>query len=203
MCSGVTDMNASQENRKNLDRGNIVPYLGTRSIVLVGLMGCGKSSVGRRLAARMKLPFVDADEEIERAAGKTIPEIFADYGEVHFRDREWRIIDRLLARGPQVLATGGGAFMRSETRQAIAERGLSVWLRAELNVLMERVVRREDRPLLNTGSPRETMRTLMLERYPIYSLADITVESHNGSHDDVVKAIMKELDRYLSAECQA
>ena len=120
---------------------------------MIGLMGCGKSSVGRRLANTIKLPFTDADEEIERAAGKSIPDIFADYGEAHFRDRESRIIARLLGAGPQILATGGGAYMRPETREMIAQSGITVWLRAELPVLMNRVLRRDNRPLLKTADP--------------------------------------------------
>ena len=167
-------------------------------------MGCGKSSVGRRLAARIDIPFVDADEEIERAAGKTISEIFADYGEAHFRDRECKIIGRLLEEnGPQVLATGGGAFMRLETRQAIARHGISVWLKAELSVLMGRVSRREGRPLLNTNDPLVTMQKLMAERYPVYKRADLIVESRNGSHDEVVHAIMSKMTHYLEIEGQS
>ena len=207
MYNGGANMIVSQadNNSKGFRDNNctdIVSRLGARSIVFVGLMGCGKSSVGRSLATRIGLPFVDADEEIECAAGKTIAEIFADYGEAHFRDREWRVIDRLLDRGPQILATGGGAFMRSETRKAIAERGLSIWLKAELNVLMERVSRRDNRPLLNTGNPRETMRALMTQRYPVYGLADITVQSRHGSHDDVVADIVNALTNYLKNECR-
>jgi shikimate kinase len=172
--------------------------IGRRSIVMVGLMGCGKSSVGRRLAIRLGLPFVDADDEIEKAAGKSIPDIFADYGEAHFRDRECRVILRLLDSGPQVLATGGGAFMRGETRDAIARFGISIWLKAELPVLMARVMRREDRPLLKTADPTETMRKLMEERYPIYEKADIAVQSRDASHDEVVRDIIEALGQHLA-----
>ncbi len=178
---------------------DLLKRLGRRSIVLVGLMGCGKSSVGRRLAQRLGLAFVDADDEIEKAAGKSISDIFADYGEVHFRDRESRVICRLLGGGPQVLATGGGAFMRAETREAIAETGISLWLRAELPVLMARVMRREDRPLLKTADPQATMRQLMDERYPVYAKADITVDSRDASHDVVVREAIRALRRHLSA----
>ncbi len=177
-----------------------VAALGRRSIVMVGLMGCGKSSVGRRLAARVGLPFIDADDEIERAAGKSIPDIFADYGEAHFRDREIRVIDRLLQAGPQVLATGGGAFMRQETRDAISAKGISLWLKTELPVLMARVRRREDRPLLQTPDPEATMKQLMDERYPVYALADITVHSRDRSHDEVVKDALAALGKFLSKE---
>ena len=176
------------------DVEGLVTRLGVRSIVLVGLMGCGKSSVGRRLAQRLYLAFVDADTEIERAAGKTIPEIFADYGEAHFRDREHLVIRRLLQGGPQVLATGGGAFMRADTREAIRTAGISVWLRAELGVLMRRVLRRDDRPLLKTADPEQRMRDLMDERYPIYAEADITVESRDVSHEVVVREIITALN---------
>lgn len=172
---------------------DIAERLGERSIVLVGLMGCGKSSAGRRLAARLGLPFVDADTEIELAAGKTIPEIFADYGEAHFREREHLVISRLLCAGPQVLATGGGAFMREDTREAIKASGISVWLRAELSVLMRRVVRRTDRPMLKTADPEATMRELMDIRYPVYAEADLTVESREVSHEVVVNDIVAAL----------
>ncbi len=171
--------------------------IGERSIVMVGLMGCGKSSVGRRLANALDMPFVDADDEIEKAAGKTISEIFADYGEAHFRDRESVIIGRLLGTGPQVLATGGGAFMRSETREFIAKAGVSVWLKAELPVLMARVLRRDNRPLLKLEDPEAKMKALMEERYPVYATADITVESRDTSHETVVREIIGKLNTYL------
>ncbi|MGI9426710.1 MAG: shikimate kinase [Hyphomicrobiaceae bacterium] len=174
--------------------------LGDRSIVMVGLMGCGKSSVGRRLANVLDLPFIDADDEIETAAGKSISEIFADYGEAHFRDREWRIIDRILRSGPMVLATGGGAFMRAETRASIRAAGFSVWLKAELPVLMNRVMRRDNRPLLKTVNPEQKMRLLIEERYPVYAQADITVESRDASHEVVVQAILRSLKSKLHAD---
>jgi shikimate kinase len=171
----------------------LIDRLGERSIVLVGLMGCGKSSVGRRLATRLGLPFVDADTEIELAAGKTIPEIFVDYGEAHFRDREHKVITRLLGNGSQVLATGGGSYMRADTRDAIRVAGVSVWLRAELPVLMRRVMRREDRPMLKTADPEARMRELMAVRYPIYAQADLTVESREVTHEVVVCDIIEAL----------
>ena len=174
--------------------------LGDRSVVLVGLMGCGKSSVGRRLAVKVGLPFVDADHEIELAAGKTIPEIFTDYGEDHFRDREHLVITRLLGNGPQVLATGGGAYMRADTRGAIAEAGIAVWLRAEFDVLMRRVMRRDDRPMLKTADPEATMRKLMDIRYPIYAKADLVVESREVTHDVVVNEIIAALSAGPLAE---
>lgn len=172
--------------------------LGRRSIVMVGLMGCGKSSVGRRLASRLGLGFVDADEEIETSAGMTIPEIFLEHGEDYFRSGERRVIRRLLEGGPQVLATGGGAFMSPETRASIKVAGVSVWLRAELAILMRRVMKRDNRPLLKSADPEGTMRRLMAERYPVYAEADIVVESRDTPHDVVVDEIIAALRREMS-----
>ncbi|ODA66077.1 Shikimate kinase 1 [Methyloligella halotolerans] len=171
--------------------------LGARSLVLIGLMGAGKSSVGKRLAGALGLPFTDADHEIEVAAGESIQEIFADHGEAYFRDGERKVIARLLTSGPQVLATGGGAFMDSETRNRVAESGLSIWLRAELPVLMKRVRRRSHRPLLATGDARETMKRLMDERYPVYAQADLVVDTKDAPHDTVVGEIVGMLDEHL------
>lgn len=176
----------------------LLSLLGERSIVLVGLMGCGKSSVGRRLASRLGLGFVDADEEIERVAAKTIVEIFTDHGEAYFRDGERRVIARLLASGPQVLATGGGAFINPETRAKIRERGVSVWLRADLPVLMRRVSKRDTRPLLKSGDPEATMRDLMKKRYPVYAEADVTIESRDVPHDVIVNEIIAALKAKLA-----
>ncbi len=176
----------------------LLALLGERSIVLVGLMGCGKSSVGRRLAARLGIAFIDADEEIERVAAKSIVEIFTDHGEAYFRDGERRVIARLLANGPQVLATGGGAFINPETRAKIRERGLSIWLHAELPVLMRRVSKRDTRPLLKQGDPEATMRDLMDKRYPIYAEADITVESRDVPHDVIVNEVIAALKAKLA-----
>ena len=167
--------------------------LGRRSIVLVGLMGCGKSSIGKRLAFKLGLPFVDADDEIERAAAKTINEIFADHGEAHFRDGERRVIARLLGNGPQVLATGGGAYMHPETRQSVRDNGISIWLRADLPVLMRRVMKRDTRPLLRDGNPEATMLKLIQSRYPVYAEADMTVESREEPHDVIVAEILNRL----------
>lgn len=178
----------------------IVQALGRRSVVLVGLMGCGKSSVGRRLAQRLGLPFVDADDEIEAAAGKSINEIFADHGESYFRDGERKVIARLLAQGPQVLATGGGAFMNAETRAAIRSAGVSVWLKAELPVLMRRVSKRSNRPLLKVQDPEKVMRDLMDKRYPVYQEADVTVLSREVSHDIVAAEVLSALEARLAAE---
>ena len=169
--------------------------LGDKSIVMVGLMGCGKSAVGRRLAARLGLPFVDADEEIEKAAGQSIEDMFAEHGEPYFREGERKVLARLMRSGPQVLATGGGAFMNAETRAAIAERGISVWLKAELPLLVRRVSKRNNRPLLKGSDPLTVMQSLMDVRYPVYAQADITVESRDVPHDVIVAEIIELLSR--------
>jgi shikimate kinase len=178
--------------------GIIAEKLGQRSIVLVGMMGSGKSSIGRRLAARLGLPFVDADTEIEKAAGMTIADIFALRGEPEFRSGEARVIARLLEGGARVLSTGGGAFMNSDTRAAIAAKGVSIWLNAELDVLMKRIRRRQDRPLLKTDDPAATLRRLIEERYPTYALADLTVESRDVPHDKIVDEIVSVLAVHLA-----
>jgi shikimate kinase len=167
--------------------------LGSRSLVMVGLMGCGKSSVGRRLATRLGMPFVDTDDEIERVAGKSITDIFSDWGETEFRNGERRVIARLLGAGPQVLATGGGAFVNPETRENIKAHGISIWLKAELPVLMRRVAKRDHRPLLKTGDPEATMRKLMEARYPIYAEADVVVESRDVAHEVIVTDVIEAL----------
>ena len=171
----------------------IQDYLNGRSIVLIGLMGAGKTSIGRRLASRLGMPFTDADAEIEIAAGKTIPEIFADHGEVHFRQGESKVIERLLNSAQQVLATGGGAYMNAQTRNNIAEHGLSVWLRAELDLLMKRVSRRNNRPLLMNADPEETMKGLIAERYPVYAGAELVIDSRDEPHDVIVGEIIDAL----------
>lgn len=166
--------------------------------MLVGMMGAGKSSVGRRLAQRLSLPFLDADHEIERAAGQSVSEIFENYGEAEFRSGERRVIARLLSDGPIVLATGGGAFLDAETRDQVRAAGVSIWLRAEPDVLMKRVRRRNTRPLLRTPDPEGTLRRLLREREPIYEKADIIVESRDGPHEAVVDAIVSALGRRFS-----
>jgi shikimate kinase len=176
--------------------------LGNRSLVLIGMMGAGKSTIGRRLATRLSLDFVDADHEIERAAGMTIPEIFAAQGEVQFRDGERRVMGRLLGRGPQVLATGGGAYVNAETRARIAEAGISIWLKADFDVLMRRVRKRPGRPLLHTPDPEGTLRRLIAERYPIYAGADITVTSRDGPHEAIVNEIIAAVRVFLAAQTE-
>jgi shikimate kinase len=177
--------------------------LADRPIVLVGLMGAGKTSVGRRLAEKLGVPFVDADHEIEAAAGKPIKEIFADHGEAYFREGERRVIQRLIGNGAQVLATGGGAYMNEETRQRIQEHGISVWLRASLPLLMKRVAKRQDRPLLQADDPEAVMRALMEKRYPVYALADVTVESRDVQHGQMVNDVIRALAQWAGWDRKA
>ena len=177
---------------------DITAALGRRSVVLVGMMGAGKSTIGRRLAARLHLPFQDADAEIELAhAGMTIPEIFAVHGEPYFREGEARVIARLLDNGPSVLATGGGAFMREETRSRIRDKAVSVWLKADAETIMKRVKRRADRPLLQTADPAATIGRLIEERHPVYELADITIGSRDVLHEKIVEECMAALHTQL------
>ena len=186
---------------EQVDREALRAALGGRAVVLVGMMGSGKSSVGKRLGARLGLPFVDADTEIETAAGMTIPEIFAQRGESEFRDGERRVIARVLAtRSPLVLATGGGAFMNEETRRRIAELGISIWLKATPEVLMRRVRKRSNRPLLQTADPEGTLRRMLTEREPAYALADLTLISREEPHEVVVDEIVAALGRHLPAQ---
>src|SRR5580704_8335890 len=178
----------------------ILSLLGSRSIVLTGMMGVGKSSIGRRLAARLNIPFVDADTEIEKAAGMSIPDIFARHGEADFRNGEARVIARLLDSGPQVLASGGGAVMNADTRAAIKAKGVSIWLKAELDVLMRRIAKRKhERPMLHTDDPAETLRQLLITREPVYALADLIVQSREVPHDAIVTEIMRALSGFLDA----
>ncbi|MBV6632001.1 MAG: shikimate kinase [Alphaproteobacteria bacterium] len=168
-----------------------------RSIVMVGLMGAGKSSIGRRLANRLGLPFVDADNEIEKAAGCTITEIFDRFGEDAFRDGERKVIKRLMDGDVKVLSTGGGAFMDDETRALIGDNGVSIWLRADLDLLVQRCSRRNTRPLLEKGDPREILSNLIEERYPVYGEADITIDAGDRDHEDTVDRVIDYLELYL------
>ena len=170
------------------------------SIVLVGLMGAGKSAIGRRLASRLGMTFVDADTEIERAAGCSITDIFELHGEAAFRDGERRVIARLLARPAHVLATGGGAFMDPNTRAAIRESGISVWLRADLDLLVSRVSRRSNRPLLAGGDPRAILERLIAERHPIYAEADVVVDSMDGPHEQTVEAVLSAIGAHVETQ---
>lgn len=171
--------------------------LGRRCIVLIGMMGAGKTSIGRRLANALHLPFLDADTEIEKAANLTVPEIFEHYGEAHFREGEERVIARLLAGGPAVLATGGGAFMSAKTRKRCRANGITVWLKAEVSVMLERVRKKATRPMLSGPDPERRMRELLAEREPVYALADIVIASRDGPHQAVVSEIVASLDALL------
>jgi shikimate kinase len=178
----------------------LIAALGSRSVVLVGMMGAGKSSIGRRLGARLGLPFIDADTEIEERAGMTIPELFEKYGEAYFRAGEARVIARLLDGGSQVLATGGGAFMNADTRTQIRAKGVSVWLKADFDLLLRRIKRRNDRPLLKTDDPASRLKALIEERYPVYADADLTIHSRDAPHEVVVEEIISALaNRVLPA----
>ena len=187
-----TEPQAAMEPGKHAAGATLEPR---RSIVVVGLMGAGKTKIGRRLAMRLNLPFFDSDEEIESAAGETIEEIFANRGEAVFRDGERRVIARLLSGPVHVLSTGGGAFMDPATRRVIAARGVSVWLRADLDVLFARVSRRTNRPLLKAPDPRAVLAELIDRRYPIYAEADITIDSGNGPPDATASRAIAALTR--------
>ncbi len=191
----TTGGNAATTRRRNME---IVQALGSRCIVMVGMMGCGKSAIGRIVAAALELPFHDSDKEIEEAAGMTVPEIFTSYGEAEFRRGEERVIKRLLERGPLVLALGGGAFLSEKTRMEIGQRGLSLWLQADVDLLLSRVMRRPGkRPLLQTPDPRQTLINLVEQRSPVYALADLHVKSSRSSkaktRENALKALHKSL----------
>jgi shikimate kinase len=196
---GATRRGASGEgaNAAAADGALLGTAVGRRVIALVGMMGSGKTSIGKRLATRLGLPFVDSDSEIETAAGMTITEIFDRHGEAYFREGERRVIARLLGEGPCVLATGGGAFMDARTREAIAEAGISVWLRADTATLMQRIARRNNRPLLRTADPAAQVARLLALREPIYARADLIVDSSERPHDEVVGALIASLVAHL------
>src|SRR5437868_4433809 len=181
----------------------ITAALGTRSVVLVGMMGAGKSTIGRRLSVRLRLPFLDADTEIEAAAGMSIPDIFEAHGEPQFRDGEARVIARLLDSGPAVIATGGGAFMREETRSRIGAKAVSIWLKADADIIMRRVKRRADRPLLQTADPEATVGRLISEREPVYQHADLTIWSRDVPHEKIVDECIDALHARLRANAKA
>lgn len=184
--------------------GEILAHLGGRSIVFVGLMGAGKTAIGRKVASELGLPFIDSDHEIETVSRTTIPDLFALYGEPEFRSLEQRVIGRLLEGGPQVLSTGGGAYMNAQTRESIAQHGVSVWLKADLDVLMERVSKKQNRPLLKDPNPRGVMQKLIDDRYPVYALADITVPTRDAAKEviahEVLVAIAQKLSERPAAE---
>jgi shikimate kinase len=194
----MTDIAIQNDASGQPSAATILTVLGRRSIVLVGMMGVGKSSIGRRLAGRLDVPFVDADTEIEKAAGMSIADIFARHGEADFRSGEARVIARLLDSGPQVLATGGGAVMNADTRAAIKTKGVSIWLSAEYEVLMRRINKRKnDRPMLQTADPAATLRELLRLREPFYAEADITVQSREVPHEAIVSEIVTALAGFL------
>ncbi|HET9537641.1 MAG TPA: shikimate kinase [Mesorhizobium sp.] len=177
----------------------VLRNLGNRSIVFVGLMGAGKTAIGRKVAQALGLHFADSDHEIEAASRMTIPELFELYGEAEFRALEQRVIHRILESGRQVLSTGGGAFMNEQTRQMIAGHAISVWLKADLDTLMERVSKKQNRPLLQNADPRGVMERLMTDRYPVYALADVTVSTRDDHKDVIATEVVEALARSLSA----
>ena len=188
------------DKQAKFDPTALASRLGARSIVFVGLMGAGKTVIGRKVSQMLGLPFIDSDHEIEEISRMTIPDLFDAYGEAEFRALEQRVIERLLKTGPQVLSTGGGAFMNAQTRRNIAERGISVWLEADLDLLMQRVAKRPNRPLLRTPDPRAVMRKLMEERYPVYASARITVRTRDEKREIIAEEVLERLAGLLGVE---
>ena len=186
-------MNALPPNSTDEGRAALIEALGSRSIVFVGLMGAGKTAIGRKVAAMLSLPFMDSDQEIESVSRMTVPELFERYGEPEFRALEQRVILRLLENGPQVLSTGGGAFMNAQTREAVAAYGVSVWLEADLDLLMERVSKKQNRPLLKNPDPRGVLERLMGERYPVYATADLTVPTRDDRKEVIATEVVDAL----------
>jgi shikimate kinase len=186
--------------KQGFDPTALTARLGDRSIVFVGLMGAGKTAIGRKTSQMLGLPFIDSDHEIESISRMSIPDLFDTYGEAEFRALEQRVIERLLKAGPQVLSTGGGAFMNAETRRNVADRGVSVWLQADLDLLMQRVQKRPNRPLLRTPDPRAVMKRLMEERYPVYATARITVTTRDDKREIITGEVLEALARLLGAE---
>jgi shikimate kinase len=184
------------------DIADLGGLLGDRAIVFVGLMGAGKTAIGRRVASAIGLPFSDSDQEIEKASRMTVAELFEAYGEAEFRSLEQRVISRLLQEGPLVLATGGGAFMNADTRAAIENAGVSVWLKADIDTLMARVAKKQTRPLLKTGNPREVMEGLMKVRYPVYALAEVTVNTRDDRREVIAAEVMAAIAAHLREKKQ-
>ena len=181
---------------------DLLARLGSRSIVFVGLMGAGKTAIGRKVAAMLGLPFTDSDHEIESVSRMTIPDLFERYGEAEFRSLEHRVIVRVLESGSQVLSTGGGAFMNEQTRAAIAAYGLSVWLKADVDTLLDRVSKKQNRPLLKNADPRAVLEKLMMERYPVYALADVTVQTRDERKEVIAGEVIEALGRHLAGDAQ-
>lgn len=190
-------MNAQSATAMPEDHAALLAALGARSVVFVGLMGAGKTAIGRKVAGMLGLPFIDSDHEIESVSRMTIPELFDGYGEAEFRALEQRVIFRLLESGPQVLSTGGGAFMNEQTRDAIREHGVSVWLKADLDLLMERVSKKQNRPLLKNDDPRGVLARLMDQRYPVYRLADLTVVTRDERREVIATEAIDALSRHF------
>jgi shikimate kinase len=185
-------------NRRQSRANRILSRLNGRSIVLLGMMGCGKSAIGKMVARKLGLEFKDADTEIEAAAGRTVADIFAEYGEEEFRRLEERVIERILSEGPVLLALGGGAFMAQPTRAVISRHGLSVWIKADLDLLMERVGRRPNkRPLLKQGDPREILSKLLQVREPVYAKAELHIQSQSGTKSEMRNVVLEALDEHL------
>jgi shikimate kinase len=193
-------MNAHQANPPGETHAALLGRLGSRSIVFVGLMGAGKTAIGRKVAIMLSLPFIDSDQEIESVSRMTVPELFERYGETEFRALEQRVILRVLENGPQVLSTGGGAFMNAQTREAIAAHGVSVWLKAELDLLMERVSKKQNRPLLKSADPRAVLERLMGERYPVYATADVTVPTRDDRKEVIAAEVLGALCRHFGID---
>jgi len=177
----------------------LLAMLGSRSVVFVGLMGAGKTAIGRKVAAILGLPFTDSDHEIESVSRMTIPDLFERYGETEFRSLEQRVIVRVLESGPQILSTGGGAFMNAQTREAISAHGLTVWLKAEVDILLDRVSKKQNRPLLKNADPRAVLEKLMADRYPIYALADVTVPTRDERKEVIASEVIEAIGRYLAS----
>ncbi|MCA0031211.1 MULTISPECIES: shikimate kinase [unclassified Mesorhizobium] len=193
-------MNALHANPPGETSAALVNRLGSRSIVFVGLMGAGKTAIGRKVATMLSLPFIDSDQEIESVSRMTVPELFERYGETEFRALEQRVILRVLENGPQVLSTGGGAFMNAQMREAVATHGVSVWLKAELDLLMERVSKKQNRPLLKSADPRAVLERLMGERYPVYATADVTVPTRDDRKEIIAAEVLEALCRHFGIE---
>jgi shikimate kinase len=193
---------ATTETTEADDVAELGRLLGRRTIVFVGLMGAGKTAIGRRVASAIGLPFSDSDQEIEQASRMTVADLFEAYGEAEFRSLEQRVIARLLQEGPLVLATGGGAFMNADTRAAIEKAGVSVWLKADIDTLMARVVKKQTRPLLKTGNPREIMEGLMKVRYPVYAQADVTVNTRDDRREVIAAEVMAAIAAHLREKNQ-
>ncbi|MFD1987451.1 shikimate kinase [Mesorhizobium newzealandense] len=193
-------MNALPANPPDENHAPLLGRLGSRSVVFVGLMGAGKTAIGRKVAAMLALPFIDSDQEIESVSRMTVPELFERYGEAEFRALEQRVILRVLENGPQVLSTGGGAFMNAQTREAIAGHGVSVWLKAELDLLMERVSKKQNRPLLRSADPRAVLERLMEERYPVYATSDVTVPTRDDRKEVIAAEVVNALCRHFGID---